>query len=134
MLGALQRKASAAIEAAVDQVDRGVDRVATVAANAPPLTPSRQASAARNTAALAEREPSSSTPGGATGAPARGAPAAGPGGSDAAEIALNSVPKSDVVALCVKTSRRLKALEMQYADLKAMHQVRPPVRASRAPA
>lgn len=95
----LSRKASAALEAAVDKVDR---------VSAPP-TPTRRPSEVRELAA------------GAHDTPPPAARAEGGGASDGPD--LSRVPKSDVIALCVKTGRRLQAVEMQYAQLKAMHQV-----------
>lgn len=108
----LQRKASAVLDAAVDRVDR-------VTASAP-ATPNR-------------RPPDAGPP---TPQPLHSAgSAAGAGGDGAAASPdLSRVPKSDVIALCVKTGRRLQAVEMQYAQLKAMHQVggpsAPPARRS----
>lgn len=108
----LQRKANAVLEAAVDKVDRA----------AAPATPVRRPSDAG-----AAAPPPPPSPG--------AAPAAGISGSAGAADGpdLSRVPKSDVIALCVKTGRRLQAVEMQYAQLKAMHQVRVGAAAARAP-
>lgn len=96
----LQRKANAVLEAAVDKVDR-------VAAPATPVRRPPDANAATP-------QPPSET------ATAAATPVGG-GATDGPD--LSRVPKSDVIALCVKTGRRLQAVEMQYAQLKAMHQV-----------